>query len=333
MEYNIIAKLVFKVLSAILIFWIIFSNGTLMQVMIVLVFSEMVKTLLSYAFSRKFVRPQFKIDLGLWKYLFKEALPLALTSVIWIIYFKIDVVMLSILMGDAEVGLYSAAYRLCEPFSLIPAALTMSLFPLMSTYFKSSKDRLIKSYRLSFKYLLIITLPIATGVTLIADKIILLIYEAPFAGSITALQILIWTLVFISLISVTQILLVSIDKQKSYMISTGLCAIVNVSLNFFLIPRLSYNGAAIATVMTNVVLFTASFYFVSKHLQVLPIHRIVVKPVISGLVMAAFIYYFTDINLFLLIPLAGIIYLVALLVLKTFSKEDWNIIKKIVSRR
>jgi hypothetical protein len=85
--------------------------------------------------------------------------------------------------------------------------------------------------------------------------------------------------------------------------------------------------------MTNVVLFTASFYFVSKHLQVLPIHRIVVKPVISGLVMAAFIYYFTDINLFLLIPLAGIIYLVALLVLKTFSKEDWNIIKKIVSRR
>lgn len=333
MEYNIFAKLVFKVLSAALIFWIIFSHGTLMQVILALVFSEMVKTLISYSFSRKFVRPRFEIDFGLWKYLFKEALPLALTSVIWIIYHRIDVIMLSFMLGDAEVGLYSAAYKLYEPFSLIPYALMISLFPIMSASFKSSKEKLIKSYRISFKYLVIITLPIVIGTTFIADKIIFLIYGAEFAGSATALQILIWTLVFMSISNVLINLLVSINKQKLHMISSGLCAIVNITLNFILIPILNYNGAAIATVVTTAVLFTANFYFISKHLHVLPIHKIIVKPVTSGLVMGAFIYYFININLFLLVPLSAAVYLVALLALKIFSKEDIEIFKKIMQKK
>ncbi|RLG29475.1 hypothetical protein DRN97_11810, partial [Methanosarcinales archaeon] len=176
MEYNIIAKLTFKVLSAGLIFLIIFSRGTLTQIMVALVFSEMVRTLISYSFSRKLARPQFEIDLGLWRYLFKEAVPIALSSVIWTIYYQIDMVMLSPMQGDAAVGVYSTAHKLFEPFSLIPMALMMSMFPIMSEAFKTSKERLIKSYRLGIKYLLIMALPIAIGTALLSDKIILLIY-------------------------------------------------------------------------------------------------------------------------------------------------------------
>jgi O-antigen/teichoic acid export membrane protein len=332
MGYNIIAKLTFKVLSAGLILWIIFSHGTLMQVMVVMVFSEAVKALLSFLFSKKFVRPQFKIDFGLWKYLFKEALPLALSSVIWIIYYQIDMVMLSPMQGDAAVGIYSAAHKLFEPFSLIPIAFMTSMFPIMSEAFKTSKDRLIKSYRLCLKYLLIIALPISIGITFIADKVIFLIYGAEFAKSATALQILICALVFTFASSLFLQLLISIDKQKLTTLSTGTCAIVNIALNLILIPILSYNGAAIATVATNMVLFIASFYFVSKHLQVLPIHKIMIKPVISGLIMGAFVYYFIDFNIFLLVPSAAVIYLVILLALKTFSKEDFDIVKKVIGR-
>jgi len=332
MEYNVVAKLVFKILSAILILWIIFSHGTLMQVMIALVFSEMVKTLISYSFSRKFVTPRIEIDFGLWKYLFKEALPLALSSVIWIIYYQIDVVMLSPMQGDAAVGIYSAAYKLFEPFSLIPTALMISLFPVMSEAFKTSPEKIIKSYRLSLKYLLIIAIPLAVGTTFLASKIILLVYGAEFANSTTVLQILIWGLVFIFPNFVLLNLLISIDKQKLNTYSMGLCAIVNVALNLILIPILSYNGAAIATVATNVVLFIASFFFVSKHLQVLQLHKIVIKPAISGLTMGAFMYYFTDVNIFLLVPLAAGVYLVSLIVLRTFSKEDMEVVKKAIKR-
>lgn len=333
MEYDIITKLTFKVLSAGLILWIIFVlQGTLTQIILVLVFSEMVKTSLNYLFSRKFVKPRFEIDFGLWKYLFEEALPIALYSVIWIIHFRIDVVMLSVMQGDAPVGIYSAAYRLSEPLLLIPAALVISLFPIMSASFKSSKERLIKSYRLGIRYILIIMLPIAMGTTLIANKIILLIYGAEFAGSAAALQILIWALVFTSVNSVLINLLVSMGKQKLNTVSITLCAVINVIFNFILIPILSYNGAAIATVATSAVFFGASFFFVSKHLQVIPIHKILVKPVIGGLIMAAFVYYFVEVNTFLLVPSAAAVYLVALLTLKAFTKEDRDIVKKIVRR-
>ena len=329
MEYKMIAKLSFKVLSAALIFWIIFSHGTLMQVMIVLVFSEMIKTLISYSFSRKFVKPRFEIDFGLWKYLFKESLPLALTVVIWIIYYRIDVVMLSIMQGDAQVGIYSAAYKLSEPLSLIPSALMVSLFPIMSASFKTSEERLIKSYKLAIRYLLIIMLPIAVGTTIIADKIIFLIYRAEFVGSATALQMLIWALVFTSASFVLTNLLVSIGKQKLYTASMAICAVVNVTLNFILIPTLSYNGAAIATVATNIVFFLSNFYFVSKYLQVPPMRKTLLKPTISCLLMGSFVYYFMNINVFLLVLLAAVVYFVTLLTLKTFSKEDIDIIKKI----
>jgi O-antigen/teichoic acid export membrane protein len=333
MEYKVIAKLAFKIISAALIIGIIFSHGTLMQVMIVLVFSEMVKTIISYLCARKLVRPRFKIDFVLWNYLLKEAFPIALSSVIWIIYFRIDVVMLSLMIGDASVGIYSAAYTLSEPLYLIPYAVTVSLFPIMSASFKSSKERLMHVCKLGIRYLLIITLPIAIGTMLIADKIIFLIYGVAFAGSATALQILIWTLVFTSINIVLLYLLTSVGKQKLNTLSSALCAVINISLNFILIPIISYNGAAIATVATVIVLFIASFYFVSKHIYVLPMHKLFMRPAISSLVMGAFVYYFVELHIFLLVPLAAVVYLIAVIALKTFTKEDIDILKRVISSR
>jgi len=332
MEYHVIAKLAFKFVSAGLILWIIFSHGTLVQVMIVLVFSEGIKTLLSYLFSRKFVRPSFAIDFGLWRYLLKECLPLALTSVIVILYFRIDVIMLSMMKGDDAVGIYSAAYRLCDPFSLIPYALMMSLFPLMSRYFKTSEDKLIRTYTVAFKYLVIIALPIVMGTMLVADKVILLVYGAPFADSSSVLQILIWAVMFGMLHTIFSNTLIAIDRQQSITVSMAFCAGVNIVLNFMLIPVLSYNGAAIATVISTIVYSAFVFYFVSKHLRTIPIHKILVKPVIGVLFMGVFTYYLAYLSSFLLIPLAAGVYLVAILILRTFSDEEWGIVKKAIGK-
>ena len=202
----------------------------------------------------------------------------------------------------------------------------------ISEAFKSSKEKIIKSYALGVRYLIIIMLPIAIGVTLLSDGLILLIYGHEFTGSTTALQILIWSILLGGINLVFLNLLVSIDRQKLNTLSVGICAIVNIFLNLILIPVLSYNGAAIATIMTNVVLFIVAFYFVSKYLQVLPLHKILIKPAIGALIMGAFVYYFIDVNIFLLVPLAGVVYLVILIALKTFTGEDWDIVKKIVRR-
>ena len=331
MEYNMIAKLTNRVISAVLVLYIIFViEGTVNQILLVLVLSEGIKTLINYYFSRRFVRPDFEMDFGLWKYLLRECWPLALSEVIWIIYFRIDVVMLSAMVGDAPVGLYSAAYKLYEPLSLIPKALTMSLFPIMSASLKKSDGRLLTTYRLGFKYILIITLPLAIGITLLSDRLILLVYGSEFANSAIALQILIWAFIFTSLTSVLTKLLVSIGKQKLTMVATATTCVFNIVLNFILIPSMGFIGASIVTVTSSALFLVISYYFICKNLQGINVYKIVPKPAISGLIMGASIYYFINMSLFMLVPLAAIVYFVALLCLKTFSEEDWSILKRVL---
>jgi O-antigen/teichoic acid export membrane protein len=333
MEYNIFGRLASRVLSATLILWIIFAKGTLKQVMIALVLSEMINTFISYSFSRKFVRPKFTIDLRLWKHLLKESFPLALSDVVWVIYFQTDTVMLSIMQGDVATGIYSAAHKLFEPLLLIPTALMISMFPIMSASFKSTNEKLTKSYRLSFKYLFIIALPIVIGVIPAAEQIISEIFGRDFVNSTTVLQILILALVFAFTSTVPLNSLIAINKQKLYTLSLASSAIVNVVLNFVLIPLLSYNGAAIATVFTYILLFFTSTYFISNHLVLPRMYKVLIKSGISGSIMGAFIYYFSDFNIFLIIGTAGLLYFTALLLLKTFSEEDWNILRKLISKR
>jgi len=159
-----------------------------------------------------------------------------------------------VMTGDIAVGIYSAAHRLCDSFSLIPYALTMSLFPLMFAYFKSSKDDLMQIYTLAFKYLLIIALPLAMSVVPVADKVILIIHGTPFADSSTALQIVVWSVMLWMVNALLWDVLVAIDMQRLVMLSVTFCAAVNIVLNILLIPVMSYNGAAIATVVTVAVL-------------------------------------------------------------------------------
>ena len=207
----------------------------------------------------------------------------------------------------------------------------MSLFPVMSASFKTSRRKLEQSYRLSFKYLFIITLPIAIVVSLLSDKIIMMIYDAEFAGSAIALKILIWGLVFASGNAIFGNLLTAIGKQKLGTYITALCAFGNITLNLILIPRMSYTGASIASVVTAFLAFIMGFYFVSKNFKLIPLHRIFIKPVFCGLIMGIFVY-FLDINIFLLIFCAAVIYLFFLLLLKTFSEEDIDIIEKLTGR-
>ncbi|MGP8322992.1 MAG: oligosaccharide flippase family protein [Methanosarcinaceae archaeon] len=330
MKYNTFAKLIFKVICLVLIFYIIYLNGTLIHIIFALVLSESIKTLIIYFYYRKMLKPRFEIDLHVWKYLFKEMLPIALSSVMLIFYYRIDVVMLSAMKGDVPTGLYTAAYTLTEPLSIIPYAFMVSLFPIMAMSFKKSQEKLIKIYKQSFKYLLIIVVPVAIGTTIIADKIIQLIYDSSFSDSASALQILVWSVVFVFLNYVLSYLLLSTNNQKLSVVSVIICTITNIILNCMLIPMFSYVGAAVATVVASALLFITNFYFVSKCLQPLPIHKIAAKPIICGLVMGIFVYCFENLNIFILVFLAAVIYFILLIALKTFSTEDIDTVKKIL---
>ncbi len=278
------------------------------------------------------IRPCF--DLMFWKYLLRESLPLALTVVFTVIYFKIDVVMLSLIRGDnSEIGWYSAAMRLIELMGVLPALIVSALFPIVSSLYKDSIDSLKKVYKTSFKYLLVVALPIAVGTLLLSDRLIYIIYGKEYIKTVPALKILVFALIFIFVNYILMNILVAIDRQKISAIVAGTCVFVNITLNLCLIPYYGYLGAGTATVITEIALFTLSLYFVAKYVCRVNIVVLFIKPLISVIIMGAFIVLIlTKLHLVLVIFLSALIYFSSLLVLRFFTKDDKVILLHLIRK-
>lgn len=281
-------------------------------------------------YSWKFHLPKIAVDLGFWKPTIKEALPLSITSIFSMMIFRVDTVILSIMKGAEAVGFYNAAYRLMEALIFFPAVYTTSIFPVFSALYVSSQKPLKSAYEKSFKYLTILSLPIAVGTTLLADQIILLIFKSAYIPSILTLQIVIWVLPFTFVNYILGSLLTSMNRQYTVLKITIICLAMNIMMNIILIPIYSYLGAAFVTVITDAFSVALSFFVVSRLVSRVAVHKVIFKPAIACLIMALFILLIKT-NLFIEIVLATLIYFGVLIALKTFTPEDYDLFRQILN--
>jgi O-antigen/teichoic acid export membrane protein len=271
------------------------------------------------------IRPCF--NMNFWKQILRESSPLALTVIFTVIYFKIDVVMLSLIRGDnSEIGWYSAAMRLIELVGVLPALVVSAIFPIVSSLYKESIDSLKNVFKISFRYLLAIALPIAVGTLLLSEHLIYTIYGEEYVKTIPALEILSLAIVFIFVNYILMNILVAVDQQKTNAIMAGMCVFVNIVLNIWLIPRYGYLGAGSATVITELVLFAFGLYYVAKYVCKVNVITMLISPLISVVIMGAFIVVvMSKIHLILVIFLSALIYFFCLLFFRFFTNEDKRI--------
>ncbi len=278
------------------------------------------------------IRPCF--NLRFWRFILKESMPIALTVTFGVIYVKIDIVMLSLIRGDnVEIGWYSAAVKIIELMHVIPAIIVSAIFPIFSILHKDSIDSLGKIYKTSFKYLLVIALPIVVGTLLLSDRIIFLVYGEEYVKAIPALRILVCSLIFIFVNYIFLSILVAANRQKINAIVTGICLFVNISLNMCLIPYYGYLGAGYATVVTEIALFAMCWYYATKYVCEVNIVAVLSRPLVCVTVMGAFIVLTTArLNLALVIAISVLIYFTCLFLLRFFSKDDKSIFLHLLGR-
>jgi O-antigen/teichoic acid export membrane protein len=261
-------------------------------------------------------------------------LPLAFTVVFTVIYFKIDVVMLSLIRGDnSEIGWYSAAMRLIELVGIVPALIVSALFPIVSSLYKESTDSLKNVFKTSFRYLLAIALPIAVGTLLLSDRLIYIIYDKEYFKTVPALKILSFALIFIFVNYILMNVLVAVDRQKTNAIIAGTCVFVNIALNLCLIPHYGYLGAGTATVITEIVLFSMGLYYVAKYVCKVNIISMLIRPLISVVIMGAFIaVIMSRLHLVLVIFLSALIYFSCLLLFRFLTKDDKAVLLQLIRK-
>ena len=284
-------------------------------------------------YVRKFGFPKFEVDVPFIKEVVLGSIPFGLTNFFYSIYFSIDIVMLSYLTGDYATGIYKSAYNIINVFTTFFVVYQGVIFPVMSKFFAESKDLLKSSYELSVKYLLLIIIPISVGVFFYARPLVDIIYSNQYSLASTPVQILIWTVSFLFINGAASILLNAIDKEKTVTKVYIIAALFNVALNFILIPHMSYDGAAIATVASEILITVLTVYYIFKtsYKPDFGLLKNVIKLLVCGIILAIVLNYI-HVSLWLAIPIALIVYLISLIITRSIDDIDKYIIKELLNK-
>lgn len=203
--------------------------------------------------------PRFQFDRKFIKATFLIAIPFALSGIFTRLYGSLDTVLLSHMVSDAAVGLYSVANKFAFSLQFIPMAFIAAIYPAMSHYYMHSREKLRRTFENALLIMGVTGIPIAFGIFSIAREIIFMFYGREYGPSILALQILIFSLMFIFLQFPIGSLLNACDKQKLNMSLMGITAVLNIVLNLLLIPPFEHTGAAVAFLISYSFLFTSGF--------------------------------------------------------------------------
>ncbi|MFH1788686.1 MAG: flippase, partial [Candidatus Altiarchaeota archaeon] len=278
----------------------------------------------------RFVEFRYDFDYELLKKAVKMALPLIFSGILGVTYYKVDILMLSYLKGDAAVGVYNAAFQIIGALLFVPTILSTVLLPVMSRFYETSRESLNKTFELGMRYLLILSLPMFLGLALLADRISLLVYGAEFAESAGPLAILSLSGLFLFMNYLLYNAINAINRQNvlPYIITVGL--VVNIVLNAAFIPSYNFNGAAVATTISNGLVCAMYVAYLRRSKVPIGLRR-TVKMLIPLLVMVAVVYAVKDIHVILTIACAAAAYFTAIIAVKTFTDEDRRLAKEILN--
>lgn len=192
---------------------------------------------------------------AVWKRFLKISWPVALIGAFGMIYTYINSTMMGHWGYITETGWYNAAYSIVQ-VTLLPAGLiSTSFYPILSKFFKESKQKLQDTLQGQMKVMILLAFPLVIGGMALAPKIIIFIYGSNFIPSILAFQILIIIAGFVFLTSPFHHLFIAINQQNKILYINAIGAVINIILNFILIPRFTLYGAATATLITYFVMF------------------------------------------------------------------------------
>jgi O-antigen/teichoic acid export membrane protein len=192
-----------------------------------------------------------------WKYsgvIFKklayDSWPLLLASFSGYLYGRIDQVMIQHVLNSASVGLFDAAVRLTEIWGFFPGIFITSLFPAIINARKSNHAEYVKRFITLCGFSLSVAAVIAACVCLTAPLIIGVMFGPEFHESATILRIYIWSLVGAIAVSLMQSYLITENKTTKIFFLSSFGALVNITLNWQLIPLFGVYGAAYTTVVS-----------------------------------------------------------------------------------
>lgn len=262
--------------------------------------------------SRRFLRFRLSFDIPFWKTFLRASLPIGLISIVSFAYFKMDTILLSVLQGSAEVGIYNAAYKIIENLTFFPAMIAGLVLPLFSRYIfhEPEKFRLVADK--TFKVFAVFAAPLAVGGFFLAESLILLIGGPEFQRAALPLRILIFSLAAIFFGNFFNAILIAGNLQKRLLAVLTSVAVVNITLNLLLIPRYSFAGAAGVSLLTEGFVAIATAFLAARFLHYSPSFAGIPGILLSAGALGIFLFFFSFLPFPILLVGGALVYVASL---------------------
>lgn len=253
-KYLVISQIIAVVLIPALKLFLIFSGKGIIFFAGIILIEIVIKIILSlFFYVRIFNCSPLRWSFD-WTYaseLIKKSLPLLFAGVSGYLFLRIDHIMLQHTLGPTSVGLYQSSAYVTELIAhLLPGIIIASTLPALINIRKIS----VKKYYIRLRQLLKLVSALSFFIVIIifvcAPFIIKILYGSDFSDSASVLRIYVWSSPLYMLVLILQHHLINHDKTKIFFMLSIATAIINIILNFLLIPTMGMHGAALASVIS-----------------------------------------------------------------------------------
>ena len=318
----------FKVAAGILV---LVSGYGILHVAIVFLLSKCVSAIVCFSYAARTAKPVLKVNVGVLRHLLAQVPTFSLIAIFNGIFWSTTVILLTKLGNETQAGYFSAAYKLVDMCIALTLSYGQALFPITSRLSSSRVALLDELYKKSLKYLMLLTIALASATTVLADKIVPFIYGPYLMDAVPVLRMLVWIIVPFSAVPVLAYLLLSHHLQKYDLLANFVAAVGLVMFSILLIPQYLAVGAAAALLIGCVLFFTAEIYSVQKWLYKIKVRTIHLVPLFGVVIMSYFIFYLRNESLFLSTFAGGIFYLIFLWLTKTITDNEIRFVKQLRS--
>lgn len=197
-------------------------------------------------------------------YLLKEAIPIAVALALAQVYFRILVIMLSLMATARETGLFGTSYRIVEMLFSIPTVLFVVVLPVMAVASGEDEGRLRYVLQRMTEVALILSVYVAVALAIVAEPVIEILGGAEYRDAAPALKIQVFALIGFFLNQAWGTVLISMGEQRRIAVSNAIALLVLVGLGLALIPPFGIEGAATAAVIADALLAGLLFVAIAR---------------------------------------------------------------------
>ena len=319
-----------KLVGVISIFLFVKSADDLYLYVFLLTIFELLGQLSMWLPAREFIgRPHFDLEYA--KHHLKPVILLFLPQVAISLYVTLDRTMLGALASTKDVGIYDQALKLVNILLTLVTSLGSVMLPRVANLLATGDHKAVnKMHEVSFLIYNLVIFPIMVGMLIVNDDFVQFFLGQDFQDARYAIAIMIFRMFFIGWTNIMGIqILIPHNKNKEFMVSTTIPAILSVGLNLLFLPKLGYVGAAIVSVLTEALVWGIQLFYTRIYLKEVTILKPMFKIVVaSGLMYIILLYLKTSLsfsptlNVVVYAILGVIIYLVCILVFKVVRLKE-----------